>query len=280
MGMARRSQLERLIRILRILKARRYPDAAEMGQACDASRRTIYRDLATLADAGFQIHYSPEHEGYELITQAPAEQSVLLRDEVMAILVLIAGGGSGPPWPAPSLRARAEAGIDKLLAALPESSRAEVTALRTILRMPAMEHNRRTQDQPIYQTLLDSILRQVQVRISYLGFPGHPPVQTRFQPYAVENSAHGWIVEGRSTVDRGVIRIPIDAIEWIELTNEPLIRPPRYDSACAERPESDHAPGIQGATRKRGSPQDAQDPNWARNTDPTHEPPAHTGTEG
>ncbi len=42
------------------------PQRAELAERCEVSRRTIYRDLETLAAAGIPVHYRPERQGYQL----------------------------------------------------------------------------------------------------------------------------------------------------------------------------------------------------------------------
>ena len=58
-----RSQLPRLLELIMAIQSDRFPNARVLAERCEVSRRTIYRDLETLAAAGIPVHYRPERQG-------------------------------------------------------------------------------------------------------------------------------------------------------------------------------------------------------------------------
>ena len=48
------------------IQSDRFPNARMLAERCEVSRRTIYRDLETLAAAGIPVHYRPDRQGYQL----------------------------------------------------------------------------------------------------------------------------------------------------------------------------------------------------------------------
>ncbi len=60
---ALRLPLARLLQLLMILQSERFPNARRLAEACAVSRRTIYRDLATLEAAGIDVLYQTETAG-------------------------------------------------------------------------------------------------------------------------------------------------------------------------------------------------------------------------
>ena len=46
---------------------RRQFDVATMVEKLGVSRRTVFRDIAELYEAGFELHYSPESRTYRLV---------------------------------------------------------------------------------------------------------------------------------------------------------------------------------------------------------------------
>ena len=65
------------LQLLMILQSERFPNARRLAEACEVSRRTIYRDLAILEAAGIEVLYQPERQGYQLAREllAPADSA-------------------------------------------------------------------------------------------------------------------------------------------------------------------------------------------------------------
>jgi predicted DNA-binding transcriptional regulator YafY len=51
--------------MIRILRSRQVRNSYELAEALGVSRRTVFRDLALLVDAGIYCHYRPG-QGYEV----------------------------------------------------------------------------------------------------------------------------------------------------------------------------------------------------------------------
>ena len=121
-----RSQLSRMLRIIVELRARRFPDANGLAKAVEVSRRTIYRDLSTLLDAGVPVRYRPDRRGYELDPGFFLPPVALEESEALAL----AAHAFGPSPPGePDQAADARRGMLKIVAALPDAARARVSAL-------------------------------------------------------------------------------------------------------------------------------------------------------
>jgi predicted DNA-binding transcriptional regulator YafY len=61
------SKYERLLQIVNLLKARRYLRVKDLSQECAVSERTVYRDIAALAEAGLPIYFD---RGYRILPNA------------------------------------------------------------------------------------------------------------------------------------------------------------------------------------------------------------------
>jgi predicted DNA-binding transcriptional regulator YafY len=61
-----RDQLARMFQILLTLLSDRHPNARELSDECEVSRRTIYRDLQSLILAGVPIEFRSELGGYRV----------------------------------------------------------------------------------------------------------------------------------------------------------------------------------------------------------------------
>ena len=129
-----RSQLARMLRMIVELRARRFPDASDLATAAEVSRRTAYRDLSALVDAGIPVRYRPDRRGYELAPGFFLPPIALEESEALA-LAIHALGPSPPGGPDVSVEARS--GLLKIAATLPDGPRARVSELiAAIDRLP------------------------------------------------------------------------------------------------------------------------------------------------
>src|SRR5206468_3326783 len=96
-GVGGRAQLARLFRLVLMLQSERLPNARELAERCEVSRRTIYRDLDMLAEAGIPVRFRPERQGYQLAKGFFLPPTSLEEREALALLVLTRqwNGGEG-----------------------------------------------------------------------------------------------------------------------------------------------------------------------------------------
>ena len=134
---SRRSPLCRLLQIVIALQSDRRPNARDLAEECEVSRRTIFRDLDTIEAAGLQVEYDATRQGYWLAQEAPARRPALDEREVLALAVLANGGSDRDAF---GLAGPGRAALLKLLAGLPEESRrrAEAVDLATRPESPAL----------------------------------------------------------------------------------------------------------------------------------------------
>lgn len=220
----RRAPLSRLLQIVIALQSDRRPNARQLADECEVSRRTIFRDLEAIEAAGLPVQYDATRQGYHLAQEVPARRAALDEREVLALAVLANGGSDRDAF---GLAGPARAGLLKLVAGLPEASRrrAEAVDLATRPEAPAppAEEPRRL----VHERLLEALLRGVHVRL-VVREPGRNPEATLLAPYRMFPASGGWCVAGRSSLHRRVRLFPLAAVESVELTDEPASVPPRF----------------------------------------------------
>lgn len=225
---AGRFPLARLLQLIGLLQAGRFPNARRLAEICEVSPRTIYRDLASLTDAGLSVLYRPDRQGYEL------EQHVLLSSprlderDVLAILVHSRRCGEVEDL---GLESPAFQAIDKAIQGLPPESRTRLIAASEVLAEPP----RQCRTHPIRQSLHDDILaavarrRQVRLWLRLRKPRDSAQESTKFAIYRMIPIDRDWCLVGRSTLHRGVTSIPLVRIERAELTGDTYEIPPRFD---------------------------------------------------
>jgi predicted DNA-binding transcriptional regulator YafY len=241
--------LARLIQLIVLLQTEQCPNARRLADICEVSRRTIYRDLATLAGAGITIVYRPDRQGYELSRHLFLQPLRLEEKEAQALLVLCRQWSQADDL---GLYDHANRAVDKLLQSLPDELRerlknaSETLSEVVAIRSPCMER------QALYDQIMASLGMRKQIRLA-LRVSDHAGLETtKFGIYRLPLINGRWCLVGRSTLHCGVVLFPVPQIERIELTSDSYTIPPRFNLArflAQNSHEPEPAPGCKVVIR-------------------------------
>jgi len=212
----------RLITLLFTLQRRRAATAAELARELEVSERTIYRDVAALADAGVPLFTeSGPGGGIRLVDGWRTRLDGLTAHEAAALFAV------GAPQVLAELgMSGALAGAQaKLLATLPEAMRehARTVAERFHLDAPGWFH--RPHDVPQLDAVAAAVWGQRRLRV---GYRRRDEVVTReLEPLGLVMKAGTWYL-GAATGGR-VLTFRVDRIVTAEPTGEGFARPPDFD---------------------------------------------------
>jgi predicted DNA-binding transcriptional regulator YafY len=222
-----REKLARLLRILLALRTRSAPDARQLAEFCEVSRRTIFRDLSTLADAGLAVGFDPERAGYVLRGEARLDLLPMTREEIEGLALLALSGTDA------SALGRREAGhraLAHLADALPDHDREHLG--RLIDRIDTKDRPspgavpHAIESKPIWDVLLKALVESRKVRIDArdpLGSVGS--LATLLSPYRLHRQGQAWHVLGRSSLHREVRSFSVEEITQAKLTDELFVVP-------------------------------------------------------
>jgi len=209
-----------------ILQAERYPNARRLAEACAVSRRTIYRDLATLEAAGIQVLYRPDRQGYHLARECLLQPLQLDDHEALALLIMSRSSRADEPF---GLGRHAQSALAKVVQALPPQLRARITRCGELLPDEAAavdtgQPERRATDEAILSGLMQRRVLRLRSRESNTG----DARSTKLALYRVARIAGRWSLVGYSSF-HGCVRIfDLQSIEKAEPTDEPYSIPPRF----------------------------------------------------
>ena len=223
-----RTQLARLFRLLLMLQSERFPNARELAKRCEVSRRTIYRDVELLVEAGVPVHYRREQQGYQLAKGFFLPPTSLDETEALALLVLTRQwkGADGL-----GLLRNAWAGALKLVQALPTEARDRVLATAEPFRSEAAPARDAIpgERQEVHNAILASITQSRQLRVWYTDSSSRVQECTKFSPYRLLLHDRHWFLVGRSSLHR---RIEVIGVPWVRklvLTDDRYEIPPRFN---------------------------------------------------
>lgn len=163
------NRLERLFAINEAVRraAPRPVSASRMAEEFEVSRRTIERDLASLAAAGAPVFAERGRNGGHRSVDRPDRVIVSLSvAEVSSLVIALAAGGPDLPYADAGKTATA-----RLLDGLPDVTRVGVEELRSRIRTRP-EPNRRPRVQ-VRRTLEQAVQRSVVANIGYADRHGH-----------------------------------------------------------------------------------------------------------
>ena len=245
-----RAQLARLMQLIMSIRGGDFPSAADLAEANEVSRRTVYRDVETLQAAGVPISYDAERRGYRLGASFVFNPPPLSQDEAVALWIAAQRGADEN-----GLDREARSAALKVVNALPTGVRQHVQALGARLRMPLSRKTASPDRGQLLRSLFRALVENRQVRVWYRVAVGPSPQVTKMSPYRLECGRLGWVLVGRSSAHRGVRSLPIERIDMVESTNDPFELPPRFEGS--EQVELD-PDAMMGVLRLRFAPRVAE----------------------
>jgi predicted DNA-binding transcriptional regulator YafY len=198
--------------------------AAEVAEELEVSVKTARRDLEALSMAGIPVYsQAGRNGGWSLVGGARTDLSGLTAAEARA-LFLLAG-------PSAALTPEAKTALRKLVQALPETFRsAAEAAAAAIVLDPAGWGDHPPTDPPHLEALQQAVVDGLQVRLGYSDRRRQQTDRTVHPLGLVEKSSVWYLVAGTET---GMRTFRLSRIQSVEVTDEPVDRPPDFELATA-----------------------------------------------
>ena len=216
------SRLHRVLKLLTLLQTGRPYNAAQLAEECGVSRRTIYRDLNTVEQAGIPVFYDRDSGRYQVHETALMPAINLRLDEALALVLLASelGRSDGLPLFEPARDAAA-----KIEASLPVGTRAMIERLArtTVIRPGPTARHRGLRDTP---RLVQNAIRRCQpLKAVYISFHDEGQIRTCLEPYWLMFNERAWYVIGRSSKHRGVRTFKLGRFKRLEPADGRFQRP-------------------------------------------------------
>ncbi|MCX5653697.1 MAG: WYL domain-containing protein [Planctomycetota bacterium] len=195
------SRLHRVLRIITLLQAGRAFNASELAAECRVSRRTIYRDLATIEKVGITFFYNRAGGGYQMHKAGMLPAINLTLEEAMALVLMATELGRTGRMP---LFQPARDAAAKIECMLPLGLRAAMgAALRgmAVLPGPMARHNSLHET---YRLAQQATTRHEALDAVYISFHDKGQIHTRLEPYWLIFYERAWYLIGRSSCHKAV----------------------------------------------------------------------------
>ena len=216
---------DRLVAILMMLQTRGQVTAAEVAAELEVSERTARRDLDSLGVAGLPVYSTQgRNGGWRLAGGGRTDLSGLTSAETQALFLL-----AGPRATTPELRAA----LRKLVRALPEPFRqsAEAASAAVVHDSSGWSGSRAERPPPEHlDTVQNAVIAGRQIVLGYVARVGLPSTRT-VHPLGLATKGGSWYLVAETDAGRRTFRV--DRIQSIEVTDEPVVRPPGFELADA-----------------------------------------------
>ena len=217
-------RITRLLKLLQTLQSGQGQNAEGLAEACGVSRRTIFRDLETLKEAGVPLSVRVRNAAvHQSLVRSFCHRPTLRRKKLCRSLPWQTNWvpTSGLPFYGPARQAAL-----KLENSLPAALREELHTKQRSIQIEVGPINPLPGKEPFYQQLVDAIANQTVLRMKYGSLTEWETISLKLRPYQLLFRRRSWYVIGRSSMHREVRTFNISRI----VTIKPLKREVRNPS--------------------------------------------------
>ncbi|WP_437223557.1 helix-turn-helix transcriptional regulator [Planctomicrobium sp. SH661] len=219
-------KIRRLLQLLERLQSGRTHSTAELASSCGVSKRTVFRDIKTLQDAGIQILYDAPQQGYWISTHSYLPPANLTLGETLSLLVLAQDAGTQDRG-VPFQEAARDAAL-KLQSNLPSHLVPYASDLAHSVKIQTEPQADLKDGQVHYERILRGLTNRKKIRLKYHSLAEQAVIQTLLSPYRLLFRRHTWYAIGRSSLHRSVRTFHLGRVEESELTEDSYTIPPRF----------------------------------------------------
>lgn len=217
--------VKRVIRLLRTLQMLQSGDGQNidgMAEACGVSRRTAFRDVESLREAGVPVEFDRANDCYSIPGAYFLPPTNFTAEEALALIGMTCelGRGDVVPFYEPARRAAL-----KLESSLPTDMRTQVRDLVAGLRVMPGQVNRLDGRQDTFDRMLQAKTQRRRVYMRYNSLFEQAEIETELRPYQLMFDNRSWYVVGRSSVHKEVRTFNISRVLESELRDESFPQP-------------------------------------------------------
>jgi predicted DNA-binding transcriptional regulator YafY len=233
----KQKQLARKIGLIKLLQKDQSATADQLAHAFSVSKRTIFRDLDALRDAGVEVRFDAPRQCYRLGPHFELRLGQLSADEAA---ILIVAAQVSPLYANKHYWEEIHQATGKLLERLPPGERQRVVRWLDALNVtcddpvanrhvedlddphprfvptPAFARRNRPDPDQILYTLMEAIRNGHDVRLA-IHETGRTDCRTRVTPEELILSPAGWTLKGHSTWHRGTHLFPLSRVFQAEV---------------------------------------------------------------
>ena len=229
------NKTDRLLAIVLELQRKGRQRAEDLAETFETSKRTIYRDILALCEAGVPILSVPG-QGYSLMKGYFLPPLSFTTEE--ATMLLLGSDFMAQNFDA-QYRAAAKSAGRKIEGVLPETLRSDVQYLRSNIRFIGSSTAPETKEHELLQQLRRALLDRNTIRFCYHTrhrSDEQSATQTReADPYGLAYFLNSWVLVAYCHMRRDIRNFRLDRIEDLEILPHTFTRPDTFQLLQGER---------------------------------------------
>lgn len=222
-------RIGRILRLVTLLRSRRYYSGQELAEKLEVSKRTVYRDLNVLEAAGIPCYHDENSGGYHILDSFFLPPVSFTLEETLSLLMLVEGQKKAQGFPFMLDAARAFQKIESLL---PSGIQKEVAALCGNMEINLGPMTDLRDFDSVYMTVREAIKNRQVLTCLYKSLFDKKTVDIELEPYTLFFSKRSWYVAGHSSLDHGVRMFKLNRFEKLEPIDRRYTIPTDY---CFDR---------------------------------------------
>jgi proteasome accessory factor B len=199
---------------------------ADLAAVLGTNRRTVFRDLKSLQEAGVNYCFSQKRRRYTTDSGFILPPLELTAEEAFALLLLVFKGRNH--FNLPIREAALMAGLKVENNLRPEIRRYCTCALRTISFQPAHMITEK-QFNTTFSRLQKAIMDKRTIKIHYYNPIERREIDMEFNPYHLICSRHIWFLLGKSSSDKRIKALKLSYIKNVHILDANFIEEPPFD---------------------------------------------------
>lgn len=224
--MSSADRLYRLFQIVEFLQSGESCNSTSLAVRLGGSRRTIFRDIDALKNAGVNIQFDDKRQAFLLLDKISVPASEFTTQEALSLLVLcrqLGQSGRGVPF-----YEHARSAANKLQKSLPKHLRRMLSPLIDSIEVHLDSHNSLDGSEEIYEIVTTAVGERKKVRLKYGSLFEQENITTLVSPYRLMFLKRSWYVVGRSSIHRAVRTFNVGRILKAELVDSKYTVPARF----------------------------------------------------
>jgi predicted DNA-binding transcriptional regulator YafY len=222
----KRDRTSRIIQLLTVLQSRRQHTAADLATVLGTSRRTVFRDLKSLKEAGVKYRFNQRGGCYDTKSSFLLPPLALTAEEAFALLLLVYKGRNHIVFPLRNAALMAGLKVENNLQS--DIRRYCVRALRTVSYQPnpvtAGELYNKT-----FAQIQKAIMDKRQIKIRYYCPQKHREIDMEINPYHLIYSRQTWYLLGKPKSDARINAVRLSTIKNVHILDSSFIEEAPFD---------------------------------------------------
>lgn len=214
-----------MIALLQRLQSGQGENADGLANACDVSRRTVFRDIESLKEAGVPIEFDSSDQKYRIDAAHFLQPTNLTLEEALSVVMLAGRVGD---LERDSVFSAAISAASKIEASLPAGMQDQLREVAEAVDYRPPAANPLNEKSEVYRTLLTASVKHRVVQMDYNCLTEFREFTSTVHPYHLLFQERSWYLIGYSPRHESIRTFNLGRIRNAALTDERFERPESF----------------------------------------------------